>query len=53
MPSAALIQWLEKELATAEEFGDTGDRFFHGYQAAITNALDYLQGAEVYIESEG
>jgi hypothetical protein len=46
-----LTEWLEKELATAEEFGDTGDRFFDGYQAAIVNALDFLQGAEVYAQA--
>jgi hypothetical protein len=53
-----LTKWLENELIAAEKALDTyGDEveswaYWHGCIATLNNTLDYIVGAEVYIESE-
>lgn len=45
-----LTEWLTKEAEVA--LASAGiDEFSNGYYGAIINTLDFLQGAEVYIQS--
>jgi len=53
-----LTEWLTAEIITAENalerYGDDPDSrsYWIGALHALNNTLDYLEGAEVYIESE-
>lgn len=46
---AELIDWLESELKSVEPHA-SGHEWLSGYFGAITNALDFVQGAEVYLD---
>lgn len=45
-----LTAWLVQEAENLESAGSL-DEFNAGYLGAIINTLDYLQGAQVYIQS--
>ena len=47
--SSDLVAWLESELADDSQLKLQGYEL--GYEQAIQNVLDYLQGATVYIDS--
>ena len=44
-----LIAYLEQEIATIENATDNSE-FDNGYHGGMTNALDFIQGAEVYLD---
>lgn len=46
----ALVQWLERE-KQALEADRKPDAYNAGYYGAITNVLDFIQGAEVFSEN--
>jgi hypothetical protein len=44
-----LIAYLQEEISTIENSQDNSE-FDNGYLGAMTNALDFVQGAEVYLD---
>jgi hypothetical protein len=45
--TAELLDWLKREMQSIENYKDR-NAFLAGYLGALTNALDFIQGQDVY-----